>query len=81
MSHGLYHKCGLVVCVSRPKDEFQGENELLGLKGWQPCRMKFLTAHDSGTEGEKTAMNAECGAAGLWSMYDNALHFTPLLSF
>lgn len=29
-----------------PEDEFQGENELLGLKGWQPCRIKFLTAHD-----------------------------------
>lgn len=29
-----------------PEDEFQGENELLGLKGWQLHRIKFLPAHD-----------------------------------
>lgn len=42
MSHGLYHKCRLTFSAN----EFQGENELLGFKGWQPHRTKLLTARD-----------------------------------
>lgn len=38
-----------------PEDGFQGENEQLGLKGWQPHRIKFLTAHDPRDEGEMDA--------------------------
>lgn len=45
-----------------PEDEFQGENELLGLKGWQACRIKFLIAHDP-SDGGRKASN-ECTAWG-----------------
>lgn len=50
-----------LVCPG-PEDEFQGENELLGLKGWQPRRIKFLIAHDPSDGGRKDSN--ECTARG-----------------
>lgn len=57
-----------LVCPG-PEEGFQGENEWLGIKGWQPHRIKFLTAHDpsDGGRNECTA-NAQPGAAELWSL-------------
>lgn len=52
-----------------PEDGFQGKNEQLGIKGWQPHRIKFLTAHDpsDGGRNECTA-NVQPGAAELQSL-------------
>lgn len=55
-----------------PEDEFQGENELLGFKGWQPHRTKLLTACDGARKGSN-----ECTARGCRFMVLAGEH-TPL---